>query len=236
MLQSSNHSSSSIGLSATAACKPLKHLTKLPLDLQQLQQLLHWAVFGPSCSSSCTWNSSKQALQAQLTAERLGVRETRIAGAAGFSQVQVLGGCIADVAEDGARQLLVLQRARRQQMRLVGLGIEVTAGGCSSEGGVREECEGETVKETAVAADQQAAAAKADLSSSGSDSSSSSFASSDGCAAAEAADVGRCNAVGDGGYAEAAAAAHVDGGCVLPLGLSLSSDELWGLLVPRMQS
>jgi hypothetical protein len=242
---STNSSSSSVHSSSTAACKPLKHLTRLPLDLQQLQQLLHWAIFGPSCSSEHAWQLSQQALQANLTADKLGVRELRIWGAsAGFSEVQVLGGCIADAAEDAARQLGVLQRARQQQqMQLVGL--QISAAGCRGEAGVDEEvldrlvpsCEASSAKEHDV--EHLAELRSGDGASDGLD------APSD--CEEEADDATSCSKCGDDlletdrSTTAAAAAAvavrtwhSVDGDCVVPLGLSLSSDELWGLLVQRM--
>jgi hypothetical protein len=232
-----NSSSSSSGVRSAKFCKPLKHPTRLPLDLQQLQQLLQWAVFGPSSSSRTGWEMSQQALQESFTAATLGVRERRSGGASGFSEVQVLGSCIADAAEDAARQQQVVQEQMQHQMHLLGVHSSaddgVFGGGCCGSGMTAADTEHvERGSGDAVSAERgtgrhttSGAPAAGRLGAASSCSS---------CSSREASEV---DAV------EAAAADDHDGakmedsnasGCLLPLGLSLSSEVLWALLLQRM--
>jgi hypothetical protein len=217
---SSSSSSSSSGVRGNHAaefCKPLKHLARLPLDLQQLQQLLQWAVFGPSSSSSTSWQLSQQALQENFTAAKLGVRERRgAAGACGFSEVQVLGGCIADAVEDAARQQRVVRKMQQQQMHLLGVHN-------SADGGVLGDF-------TTAADDEHVAGMCAKHGERGSRSDcllSSGDASEEEAMAAAAADDDDDYAADDGGGMDGSTAS----GCLLPLGLSLSSEALWALLL-----
>jgi hypothetical protein len=238
---SSSSSSSGIRRTRTAKpCKPLKHLTRLPLDLQQLQQLLQWAVFGPSCSSSTAWELSQQALQENFTAAELGVRERRGAGGAcGFSEVQVQGGCIADAVEDVERQQKVLRKLQQQQMHLPGLhsragdgsGIiaadhEHGAGVCAN---VRHVEKGSGDAGSAEHGTGLPATSSAPGRLGAASSWSSRDAGGEDIAAATAAADDDDN---DGDYGD-----EMDGdtasGCLLPLGLSLSSEALWALLLQR---
>jgi hypothetical protein len=195
--------------SSSASSKPLKHLTRLPLDLQQLQQLLQWAVFGPSCSSKLAWMASQQSLQDDVTAAKLGVRELRVGGdSCEYSEVQVLGGCVADAVEAAARQLVAMQRVGQQQQMLLGLcrgsdsdgalddwpAAAAGVASCSLRSNCEDESDGEL--DAAVGSTPPPAAAAT--------------------------------------AATASPPVDDDSGVVVPLGLSLSIDEVWGLLVGRM--
>jgi hypothetical protein len=75
--------------------RKLPHQSFLQLDLQQVQQLLLWAVLGPGCASQQQLAAAVAALSEAFSAEALGVRDRQELHAG----VQVDGGCIADAIE-----------------------------------------------------------------------------------------------------------------------------------------
>lgn len=77
----------------------LKHNTDLPLDLQQLQQLLQWAVVGPSCTRQQQLAAGAHNLSQTFSASVLGVRQQLENLGAG---AQVVGTAIVDTLEDAA--------------------------------------------------------------------------------------------------------------------------------------
>lgn len=98
LLEGANNNSSSSSSSAVALAKTgvrhaqLQHAQLLHVDLQQLRQLLLWAVLAPACSSQLHASAAAAALEGSLSAEALGVREQQ-------QGVQVVGCHIADVLE-----------------------------------------------------------------------------------------------------------------------------------------
>lgn len=73
----------------------LPHQSSLHLDLQQVQQLLLWAVLGPSCTSQQQLATAQDALRKAFSAGALGIKDRQELQAG----VQVDGGRIADAIE-----------------------------------------------------------------------------------------------------------------------------------------
>jgi hypothetical protein len=106
---SSSSSSSALALVETGVRHArLKHTQLLRLDLQQVRQLLLWAVLGPGCSSELHASAAAAALEGCISAEALGVREQQ-------QGVQVDGCHIADVLEAVAAESSNSRQVSEQQ-------------------------------------------------------------------------------------------------------------------------
>lgn len=201
--------------------RPLQHLTCLPIDLLQLQRLLHWAVLGPSCASRQAGSCAQQALQSSFTTGTLGVRPRSIGGTSRQGAVQVLGGCIADATEDASNQLAVLRREQQQW----GQGFMAAGDGT----------DGQT--NSSSPAEQGVSGAAYDVIC-GAKHTSTCSSSSSGIDSSSNGSVCTLNGLNEDWHGcispEASACLHAEG--LLPLGLYLDNTELWALLDYRCRS
>lgn len=91
--------------------RKLQHQSQLLLDLEQLQQLLLWAVLAPGCTSQSEVEAASQALADAFSAGALGVKEQQEL----CPGVRVVGSCIADALEDVAEAQQADRQGRMQR-------------------------------------------------------------------------------------------------------------------------